>query len=147
VGSVKAALHRGRAKLRECAELPARRFTASERALVDRWIACFNARDWDGVQALLAPDATLNVVGRSSGPFGCTYFTNYGKLSEPWKLVVASVDGEEAIVQLRERNGDWVPHAVVLLKLEEGRVLAVRDYVHVGYLLEGAAVQRLDPPG
>jgi RNA polymerase sigma-70 factor (ECF subfamily) len=146
VGSVKAALHRGRAKLRECVELPPRRFTASERAVVDRWIACFNQRDWDGVQALLAPDATLDVVGRTSGSFGNTYFTNYGKLPEPWKLAVASVDGEEAIVHFRERNGVWEPHAMVVLKLEDGHVRAVRDYVHVGYLLSDATVQRLDSP-
>src|SRR6185436_9081449 len=111
-----------------------------ERSIADRWVDCFNRRDWDGVRALLADDARLELVGVHDMPLGERYFCNYASLSVPWKLAVASVDGQDAIVQFRERNGVWEPVAVVVLKLEGQRVRAVRDYVHVEYLLADAVV-------
>jgi RNA polymerase sigma-70 factor (ECF subfamily) len=140
VGSVKAALHRGRAKLRELSEVAPRHFTASERIVADEWVARFNRRDWDGVRALLSDDARLEIVGRRSAPFGNQYFSNYAKVPVPWKFAVATVDGEDAIVQFREKDGVWGPHAVVLLRIDGDRVQTVRDYVHIDYLLADATV-------
>jgi RNA polymerase sigma-70 factor (ECF subfamily) len=141
VGAVKAALHRGRAKLRELSESPARHFTPGERTIVDRWVDCFNRRDWNGVRALLADGARLQIVGKTDAPFGEQYFTNYAKVPVPWRLAVASVDGEESIVQYREVDGLWKAHAVVVLRIEGNTVRAVRDYVHIEYLLNDATVR------
>ena len=61
VPAVKAALHRGRERLRELADAPAPapRALALSPALV-RYASLFNAHDWDGVRAMLADDVRLD---------------------------------------------------------------------------------------
>jgi hypothetical protein len=57
VPAIKAALHRGRSRLRELAAVPeqeAAEPTASP--ALARYAALFNARDWDGVRAMLVDD-------------------------------------------------------------------------------------------
>jgi RNA polymerase sigma-70 factor (ECF subfamily) len=145
VGAVKAALHRGRAKLRDVEDaLP----TASpERgALVALYLDRFNRRDWDGVRALLADDARLELVGRFEGPLRDQYFGNYGALAWPWKLALATVDGRDQIVHFRLVDGAWRAHTVILLDVEGDRVRVVRDYVHVPYLLAEATVPPPEAP-
>ncbi len=144
VGAVKAALHRGREKLEKAGSAPQRAgaLDPAQRALTERYIAAFNRRDWDAVQALLSEDARLEVVHRSEGPFrDACYFVNYGVLSWSWKLALALVDGVECIVHFREQGGAWVPRTIVQLAIEDGAITRVRDYIHVDYLLEDCAVQ------
>ena len=63
VGGVKAALHRGRAKLRDqAADVSQRAMPEAERGLVQDYINLFNGRDWDGVLALVRADARLELV-------------------------------------------------------------------------------------
>jgi RNA polymerase sigma-70 factor (ECF subfamily) len=150
IGAVKAALHRGRSKLQDAErdggpDVPVlARTTALEprdRALVERYLAAFNRRDWDGVLAMLSDEARLEVVHRSEGPFrhSC-YFTNYGRLPWRWKLALVRVDGVESIVHLREVDGAWQPHAIVQLAIAGDAITLVRDYVHVDYLLDHCVV-------
>lgn len=42
-------------------------------------------------------------------------------------------------------DGTWQPHAAVKLWFEDGQVVAIRDYVHVDYLLWDANMVLLDP--
>jgi RNA polymerase sigma-70 factor (ECF subfamily) len=60
VGAIKAALHRGRGKL--AAPLSPRPAAPASAALLDQFVAAFNARDLDRVTALLRADATGEVV-------------------------------------------------------------------------------------
>src|SRR5205823_6393730 len=63
--AVKAALHRGRERLRELSE--ASRPTTPMRPVspaLARYAALFNARDWDGVRSMLAEDVRLDLVSR-----------------------------------------------------------------------------------
>jgi RNA polymerase sigma-70 factor (ECF subfamily) len=149
VGAVKAALHRGREKIDEAARTPrtpTRMMPPQQRAVVERYVEAFNRHDWDGVRALLAHDARLEVVHRTEGPFReSSYFVNYGRLKWAWKLELADVDGIESLVHFRENDGAWIPHGVVRLTVENGEVSHVRDYVHVDYLLRDCVVRRLDP--
>ena len=143
VGAVKAALNRARTKLAAAEEKPrphAAPIEPRQRALVERYLAAFNQRDWASVRALLAEDARLEVVHASEGPFGDRYLSNYSQLAWHWKLELAWVDGVETVVHFRELNGSWVPHAVVQLTLDGDRVALVRDYVHVPYLLRASEV-------
>lgn len=142
VGSVKAALHRARSRLERADKAPAASELAPEhRALVERYIAAFNRRDWDAVAALLSDDARLEVVHRSEGLFrDAPYLVNYANLPSKWKLSLAFVDGVERVVQFREKDGAWMPHSVVQLAIEDGRIAVVRDYVHVDYLLRDSTV-------
>jgi RNA polymerase sigma-70 factor (ECF subfamily) len=141
VGSVKAALHRGRDKLEAADAAPANRLAPRDRAIVERYLAAFNARDWTAVLALLGDDARLEVVGVAEGRFAdACYFINYGKLPRPWRLALALVDGVEAIVQFREIDGAWRPHAIVRIDVEGDQIMKIRDYTHVDYVLADSVV-------
>ena len=62
LGSVKAALHRGRAKLRRAHETSASRpveLDREQRKLLDGYLECFNRRDWDALRRLIQTDARI----------------------------------------------------------------------------------------
>jgi hypothetical protein len=46
----------------------------------------------------------------------------------------------EAIVHYREIDGAWVPRSIVQLGIADGRVVRIRDYAHVDYMLRDSAV-------
>src|SRR5688500_396568 len=107
VPAVKAALHRGRAGLRahgkEVGEAhdgagPAVGPRASS-PLVARYAALCNARDWDGVRAMLADDVRLDLVSRAQRTgrrdVG-SYFTRYDAVHD-WHLAPAWLDGREVL--------------------------------------------------
>lgn len=145
VGSVKAALHRGRSKLERSLDAPRAHLGGSDRTLVERYLAAFNARDWNAVIALLGSDARLEVVDRSEGPLrDACYFINYSRLPCTWRLAVARVDGVEAIVQFRQIDGAWRPHTIVRLDIVDGAITRIRDYNHVDYMLASCVVVEVD---
>src|SRR5262245_50192727 len=66
VGEIKAALHRGRTRLRELAQTikadtPAP-LDEQERELLARYVERFNARDFDAVRAMLADEVRLDLI-------------------------------------------------------------------------------------
>ena len=69
IPAVKAALHRGRDRLRETADepddRPLPRLSAAERLLLDAYIDRFNARDFDAVRDMLAEEVRLELVART----------------------------------------------------------------------------------
>lgn len=140
VPAIKAALHRGRARLRELAQTdsPAARSRPVSPALA-RYAALFNARDWDGVRAMLVDDVKLDLVSRwkrdGRDQVG-TYFTNYDRIGD-WHLVPAWLDGREVIAVLRDAR----PVNVMELTLVDGRVAAIRDFRYVPYLTREAAIE------
>jgi RNA polymerase sigma-70 factor (ECF subfamily) len=62
-GAVKAALHRGRGKLRDAAAAAPARTNPASAALIDRFIAAFNARDMKAITALLLDSVTYEPQG------------------------------------------------------------------------------------
>lgn len=143
VGAVKAAIQRARDKL-ERARLERRSpsLSAEHRAILEAYAERFSRRDWDGVRALLAEEARLDVSGRWAGHFPGRYLTNYSQLSWEFRLQAAEVEGTPMIVSQRLEGETWTPHSVIALSIEDGRVTAIRDYVHVPSVLAGA---RLSP--
>lgn len=142
VGAVKAALHRARQKLERAAKVgPPKTFAPGDQRLIETYLERFNQKDWDGVRALLSEDARLEVVSRTEGSFHSSpYFQNYSKLSWEWRLGLADVDGVPTVVHFRRTGGEWRPHSVIVMSVDEGKVSLVRDYVHIGYLLVDARV-------
>lgn len=143
VSAVKAALHRGRTRLREMADTaaaPASRRETS--AALDRYASLFNARDWDGVRAMLADDVRLDLVSRwqRSGPDVGTYYTNYAKHFD-WHLVPGWLDGREVIGVFRD-PADAEPWYLMQLTFDDDRVAAVRDYRYVTYIARDARFER-----
>lgn len=148
VGAVKAAIHRARQKLEHAVKShrPAP-LSVQHRALLDEYADRFSRRDWDGVRALLTSDARLEVVQRTTGPFPGNYLTNYAKLSWEYRLALADVEGVPSLVHYRLVGDIWRPHSVIVLGFDGERIGLVRDYVHVGYLLDGARVLGGNVPG
>src|SRR5262245_51539442 len=143
IGGVKSALHRGRLKLRQHDPAPGLELDPAQRTLLEEYVDRFNRRDWEALRELIRADARVEVVGvaefRELAP-DAPYFRNYSALRVEWKLDLARVDGEPVIVQWRKAGVEWVPFAPIRLFWENGRVVRIRDYFHVDYLLAGAAI-------
>ena len=78
VPAVKAALVRGRVRLREAQAAPAA-LDAGRRAELDRYAALFNQGDWDGLRALIGEDCRLDLISKSQrrGKVVGMYFERY----------------------------------------------------------------------
>jgi RNA polymerase sigma factor (sigma-70 family) len=143
VPAVKAALHRGRARLRAAEPLAASLPAAAFPPELLRYAALFNARDWDGVRALLVDEVRLELVAREKReglPQVGKYFTNYDRLND-WRLVPAWLEGQPVLVVTHsgESRADYILQLTVL----EGRVHEIRDFRHASYILDGAPLARL----
>lgn len=140
VGGVKAALHRGRQKLRALHAAPSRlELDQRQRQLLEAYVECFNRRDWDALRHLIQVDARLEVVDAFVGKLAdSSYFGNYAAMPWEWRLSLARVDGEPVIVQWRKLAGDWRPHTAIRLWWQNGKVVRIKDYTHVDYLLREA---------
>jgi RNA polymerase sigma-70 factor (ECF subfamily) len=140
VPAVKAALHRGRVRLsareRGTSSAPPAVFPPE----LLRYAALFNARDWDGVRAMLVDDVKLELVAREKreglAQVG-KYFTNYAGLQD-WRLVPVWVEGQAFLAVTRP--GDSRPRYLVQLTVREGRVHQIRDFRHAGYIVDDASL-------
>jgi RNA polymerase sigma-70 factor (ECF subfamily) len=154
VMAVKAALVRGRAKLRQAEEEDRVDADASARAALDRYASLFNARDWEGVRALVADDCRLDLVSKSQrqGKAVGAYFARYEK--EKVTLRVARLEGRLVLAVYVARTppaadrpqpdvaGEERPTYFILLEWDGGRVHAIRDFRYVPYI---AAEAELEP--
>lgn len=140
---VKAALHRGRKRLAALAlEVPLEQQARHVSPALTRFVALFNARDWEAVRALLVADVELDVVSRAQrrGKNVSSYFTNYAALRD-WHAVPGFVDGNEAILVYRSA-ADPKPSYHIELVLKGGRVSFIRDFFFVPYILADARIER-----
>lgn len=140
VMAVKAALVRGRKKLRD----QAREETAPSPAVrsdLERYASLFNARDWDGVRALVGDDCRLDLVSKSQrrGKEVGLYFGNYEK--QDVTLRVVRVDGRLALAA--HVAGAEAPSYFILLSFEDGKVAEIRDYRYVPYIADEAAIDEV----
>ena len=137
VPAVKAALHRGRARLvqlrQAAADAPAPRRETSP--TIARYAALFNARDWDGVREMLAEDVRLDVVAREQRQGRAKvshYFANYARIPG-WMLTPAWLDGREVLAAYRDQD-DTEPSYFIELRVADGEIVAIRDFRHVPYI-------------
>jgi RNA polymerase sigma factor (sigma-70 family) len=142
VPAVKAALHRGRALLREVA--PAPHAASIQRAMspaLARYASLFNAHDWDGVRALLADDVKLDLVSRRKAAgrreVGI-YFTNYERVAA-WHLIPGWLDGDEVIAVVPAPGAR--PRYFIEVTWRDDRVIAIRDFRYVRYIVDEAAIE------
>ena len=143
VPAVKAALHRGRAALARPA--------ASERAAptaptgsseVRRYASLFNARDWEGVRALLADDVRLDLVShrKASGRREVgNYLGNYDRMSD-WWLVPAALCGRDVLAVLQDALAG-APRYFIELGWRDGRVTTIRDFRYVPYIAQDGLLE------
>ena len=138
VMAVKAALVRGCANLRkeEAADVLAE---ATARADLERYATLFNARDWDGVRALVGDDCRLDLVSKAQrrGKEVGMYFGRYAK--EDVSLRVVRLEGRLALAA--HVAGAPEPAYFILLEWEDGRVQSIRDYRYVPYIAREADIE------
>jgi RNA polymerase sigma-70 factor (ECF subfamily) len=144
VPAVKAALHRGRARLRELAQEPEDRplpiLREPERSRLAAYVDRFNARDFDTIRDLLAEDVQLDLVNRTwmNGRTEVgTYFGNYSRVDD-WRLAAGFVDGRPAILVHDPAGSTMTPTYFVLLGWSAGRISRIRDFRHARYATDGA---------
>jgi RNA polymerase sigma-70 factor (ECF subfamily) len=141
VQAVKAALHRGRTSLRD---QPVQDVTPwrdrpetsrAERELLDRYVSLFNAKNWDGVQALLTEECRLDLVSKSlrrGKKQIAPYYGNYAR--ESVRLAVGRAEGRDVIgVYLTAESR--TPEYIIALELEGDKVGLIRDWRYVPYLM------------
>lgn len=145
--AVKAALVRGRRKLMHLLQQTGEDEVLADdtRAVLDRYARLFNARDWDGVRALISDDCRLDLVSKSQrrGKQVGMYFTNYEKQNV--RLQVIQLEGRWALGAFVEDGPD--ANYFVLLEAQGGRVTTIRDYRYVPYIAAEADFVVSEPRG
>lgn len=138
--AVKAGLVRGRKKLLDNASADAAE-KAPSRAVLDRYASLFNARDWDGVRALVSDDCRLDLVSKSQrqGKQVGMYFARYEK--EPLSARVVRVDGQLALGVYPAGAAAERPAYFILLEHEAGKVTKIRDFRYVPYIALEAEIE------
>jgi RNA polymerase sigma-70 factor (ECF subfamily) len=149
VGGVKAALHRGRAKLAVLPQPIARAESSAnpeQERLLHLYVDRFNRRDWDGIRQLITADAKLLVADRFTGPLAnAPYFHRYEQFAHPWRMAVGMVDGELTVFALGMQNGEWKPLSIIRVETEGGLIRRVADYTHCPWTVAlSAHVSQLD---
>jgi RNA polymerase sigma-70 factor, ECF subfamily len=142
--AVKAALHRGRAQLRELADqpddMPHPKMSQAERDRLGAYVAHFNARDFDAIRAMIADDVRLDLVNktRMNGKAEVSrYFGNYSKIHD-WNLVPGLVEGHPAILVFDPNEPGSAPKYFMLLQWSADKVATIRDFRHAAYVIDGA---------
>jgi RNA polymerase sigma-70 factor (ECF subfamily) len=141
-GAVKAALHRGRARLREAERDPeATRRPLPPAELVDRFVTAYNARDLEGLTSLLLDHASVEQLG-------CAYSSGRKALEEgfldkalnghpEWpasfqyesaRLERTLLSGEPIALGMVVRRGREALEQVMRFEEEAGHVVRIRTY-------------------
>jgi RNA polymerase sigma-70 factor (ECF subfamily) len=142
--AVKAALSRGRTRLRALAEedddTPRPQLSDADRERLSAYVRHFNARDFDAIRAMIADDIRLELVNktRMTGKAEVSrYFGNYAK-AEDWHLVPGLVEGRPAILVFDPNEPGAGPKYFMLLDWSAEKVAIIRDFRHAAYVIEGA---------
>jgi RNA polymerase sigma-70 factor (ECF subfamily) len=150
VPSIKGALHRGRASLRRQAPAVDARpepLPPEQAGLLARYVALFNARDFDALRAMLAEDVQLELVGmteKSGAADVGGYFNNYARLAG-MRLEPGVVDGRPAILA-REQPGA-PPVYCLFVRFRGDRIRFIRDYRYARYVFDEAQWTRATDEG
>lgn len=122
IPAAKAALHRGRLRLRTAAaeleNAPPPVLSAADEARLSIYVDRFNARDLDAIRDMLADDVRLELVNKTALT-GRTevgrYFTNYERVHD-WHLQLGFVDRSAAIIVSDPRDSSGKSIYFIVLK-------------------------------
>ena len=149
IASIKAALHRGRTRLRELAhepeEVPPPVLAQADRARLAAYVDRFNARDFDAVRDMLAEEVQLELVNRTRAAGRSEvgrYFHNYS-LARDWQLVPGLADGRPAALVREAADPSGTPAYFVLLQWSGDGLAAIRDFRYARYAMDGAELVTL----
>jgi RNA polymerase sigma-70 factor, ECF subfamily len=146
--AVKAALHRGRLRLKglsEAEESTPATLDEQERIRLRSYADHFNARDFDALRSLLAEDVELDLVNRLrliGRKDVSVYFSRYDETSD-WKFAPGFAEGRPALLVSNPADLSDAVQYVVLLDWVNGRIRTIRDFRWAKYVAHGLAVTRL----
>jgi RNA polymerase sigma-70 factor (ECF subfamily) len=141
VPAVKAALHRGRARLRDLGPQLAQEappaLPPEHAALARLYAERFNARDFDGLRAMLAEEVRLQLVGRlqmKGKAEVSAYFGNYARI-DGWQVEAGNIEGRAGL-WVREGESTRAAYPIVL-EWGDGKGLErIRDFRYARYVLD-----------
>ena len=141
VPEIKAALHRGRTRLRELSkstEVSAPPLDDHERELLARYVDRFNARDFDTLRTMLTDDIQLDIVGQvkktGAAVVSARYYYNYNQRND-WRLGVGRIEGRLAVLVYDPTEQSSQPIYFMLLTWQGTQVSIIRDYRFVRYVM------------
>ncbi len=141
VPEIKAALHRGRTRLRELSktvEVSAPRLDQHEQDLLARYVERFNARDFDALRTMLAEEAQLDLVGRvkvaGADEIRNRYFYRYSEAAD-WRLEVGRIEDRLAVLVYDIAEAPSRPAYFMLLTWRDSQVAFIRDYRYARYVM------------
>jgi RNA polymerase sigma-70 factor (ECF subfamily) len=142
-GAVKAALHRGRDRLRAAEDPPAARRPPPSEELLDRFVERCAAKDVPGLIALLLEGASAENVGNSyhvglDPAAGVPRFLHAVVHGHPeWpdsfqhesrRIARAAFEGEPVLLAFGTRGGREALEAVLRIEEQDGRIARIRAY-------------------
>lgn len=114
--------------------------TARQRRLLRAYVDLFNARDVDGVRAMLGEEVRLDLVARHkvAGKTEVSkYLAIYGKLRDGL-FVPGFVDGRTAALVCDPANPLGEPIYFVVLHWSIDGLISIRDFRYARYAIDGA---------
>ena len=149
VPAVKAALQRGRSRLRALAaavdDAPVAALAEPERTRLKTYVERFNAHDFDAVRAMLA-EVRLDVVNmvRVEGKKSVApYFSNYAARPH-LRFIAGFVDRSPAILVFDADDPDQRLQYFVLVAWAGERVVGIHDFFSARYAMDGAELAVMD---
>jgi len=147
LAAVKAALHRGRAKLRELAETieAPPQLGEADRVRLRAYAEKFNARDFDALRDLLSEEVRLDLVNRlrlKGRKDVSVYFTRYRE-NPNWQMVPGSAEGRPVLLVSDPTVAAGDAAYVIVLDWAGEQISAIRDFRYAPYATEGLLVERI----
>jgi RNA polymerase sigma-70 factor (ECF subfamily) len=148
LATVKAALHRARARLKDMAAAVDEKtptLAPAERERLRAYADRFNARDFDALRALLADDVRLELVNRvrlAGRKDVSVYFGRYDEVFD-WRFEPGVAEGAPALLGSDPADASGRILFVVLLAWRDGKIAAIRDFKYAPYVMDSLVVSRL----
>ena len=143
VNAAKAALSRGRARLREINARPIEpQLVKPASPASERFALLFNRHDWDALRSLLADDVHLTQVShadRKGRAEVSLFFTIYASTPE-FRLVPAYLDGGhgDEVIAVFAPAGAEQPSYLMRVEWRGSQIVRIRDFRYARYILDGA---------
>lgn len=142
--AAKSALQRGRAALRQWAQLPDETrvpiMADADRQKVGTYVRLFQAGDFDAIRSMLADDVKLDLVNRlklEGREDVDRYFTRYAEETK-WRFAFGAVEGRAAMLVFDRADASQKPAYFVLLEWRDDRITSIRDFLFTPYAIEAA---------
>jgi RNA polymerase sigma-70 factor (ECF subfamily) len=144
VPAAKAALQRGRARLRALAAEPdgaaPPALAEPQRMRLESYVERFNAHDFDAIRSMLAEEVRLELVNRvrlEGKKSVAPYFSNYA-VRPQWRFLAGFIDGRPGVLVYDGDDPDQRVKYFVLVDWAGEQVIGIRDFVFARYAMEGA---------